>query len=263
MNAKSTLLSAHSLYAGYRGNTVLFDIDIELNKGEITALIGPNGSGKSTLIRCLCGELPFHQGEILIENTRLCLLNAKEKAKHIAVIPQRSEVPDIRVRDMVMLGRYPHLQWHGFTKQSDVKKVEEAMLAAGVNDLGERPLTTLSGGEFQRVILARAIAQESTILLLDEPASAMDPYRLSEFFSQLSSMARRGTTILAVLHDINSAILFSNKIMGIREGRVLFSLPPSEISSEILEKLFDIPFVELQHPCGLPQFTLACHPSLS
>ena len=145
MKCRHFLLSVQALHAGYGGRTILKDVDIALASGEITALIGPNGSGKSTLLCCLCGEmLPLH-GEILLEGLPLSRLSAKARARRIAVVPQRPEAPDIRASDMVLMGRYPHLPWHGFISSQDRRKTIAALRAAGASPLAERPVRTLSG----------------------------------------------------------------------------------------------------------------------
>lgn len=255
MNTGHPLLSGHDLRVGYGGTAVLDRVDITLVSGELTALIGPNGSGKSTLIRCLCGELPLLEGELHLGKTPLSRLNAKNRARRIAVVPQRPEMPDMTARDMVLMGRYPHLRWHGMLSPQDREKAAEALRGAGADLLAERPLRTLSGGEFQRVMLARALAQEADILLLDEPASAMDPARQLDLFTMLTARAAQGSAVLAVLHDINSALLYCDRIVALRDGHIFFSLPPCQISASILQSLFKTPFVELRHPCGLPQFS--------
>ena len=256
MKCRHFLLSVQALHAGYGGRTILKDVDIALASGEITALIGPNGSGKSTLLRCLCGEmLPLH-GEILLEGLPLSRLSAKARARRIAVVPQRPEAPDIRASDMVLMGRYPHLPWHGFISSQDRRKTIAALRAAGASPLAERPVRTLSGGEFQRIMLARALAQEADVFLLDEPASAMDPARQTELFTLLAARAAEGAAILAVLHDINTALLYCDRIVALRSGQIFFSLTPSEVDASLVQVLFDTPFAELRHPCGLPQFSL-------
>ena len=256
MNTGHPLLSAHALRAGYGGTVVLERIDLTLVSGELTALIGPNGSGKSTLIRCLCGELPLLEGELRLEDAPLSRLNVKTRARRVAVVPQRPEMPDITAQDMVLMGRYPHLPWHGMISPQDREKTAAALHSTGAAPLAERPLCTLSGGEFQRVMLARALAQEADILLLDEPASAMDPARQLDLFGMLAARAAQGNAVLAVLHDINAALLYCDRIVALRDGHIFFSLSPYQISASILQSLFETPFVELRHPCGLPQFSL-------
>lgn len=256
MNAGRPLLNARGLRAGYDGNLVLDGVDLTLASGELTALIGPNGSGKSTLLRCLCGELPPLKGELSLAGTPLLHLSAKARARRIAVVPQRPEMPDINARDMALLGRYPHLPWHGLISPQDREKTDAALCAAGASSLADRPLRTLSGGEFQRVMLARALAQEADVLLLDEPASAMDPARQTELFALLAAQTARGAAVLAVLHDINAALLFCDRIVALHGGQLFFSLTPREVDAAALQTLFDTPFAELRHPCGLPQFGL-------
>ena len=161
--------------AGYDGKIVLRNIRFELPAGRILVLIGPNGSGKTTLIRALSGVLPVVEGEIHINGTDLAGANQLERARLLAVVPQSTHIPPtFMVAEVVMMGRTPHINWLGSTSQKDEDIVEKAMQRTNISAFKERQCGELSAGERQRVILARALAQDTPVLLMDEPTSHLD-----------------------------------------------------------------------------------------
>lgn len=261
VRAASGELACHGLLAGYGDKTVLHGLDLTFRPGELTAVIGPNGSGKSTLLRCLCGTLPPGAGQVLLDGAPLAALDARARARRIAVLPQRPGTPEafaLPARDVVLLGRYARLPRHGFVTATDRAAALAALNEAEALPLAHRPLGELSGGELQRVFLARALAQEADVLLLDEPASAMDPAHLAALFALLARRARAGATVVAVLHDVNAAALFCRRIVALRSGRAAFDTRPELLTSQHLEALYDAPFHTLAHPtAGVPQFCLA------
>lgn len=261
--AITRLLCCDALTAGYGGHAVLRGVSVDVRAGELTALIGPNGSGKSTLLRCLSGEMRPIGGQVLLEGEPLAEISAKARARRVAVLPQRPSLPaahGISAMELVLLGRYPRLGWHGLASRQDERTAREALQAVDALHLAERPLPELSGGELQRVFLARALAQEADILFLDEPASAMDPAHQAELFAQLGILARGGAAILAVMHDVNAAALFCDRVVALRRGEIWFDQTPDLMTSQQLSTLYGTSLYALEHPInGMPQFCLAGH----
>lgn len=251
-------LTCVGLDAGYRGRPVLRGVNLSIRPGELSAVIGPNGEGKSTLLRCLAGVLRPLAGQVLVDGRALSSLSARERARRVAVLPQRpgtAEALTLPAEDVVLLGRYARLSRLGVFADADYRAARRALDAVSALPLARRPLGQLSGGERQRIFLARALAQEVDILLLDEPADALDPAHQAALFALLKGLTRSGATVLAVLHDINAAVLYADRILALRGGRSLFDVSPAELTAEQLEALYDTPFLTMRHPVAhLPQF---------
>ncbi|MCH5276455.1 MAG: ABC transporter ATP-binding protein [Desulfovibrionaceae bacterium] len=251
-------LACAGLHAGYRGRRVLGPVDLCLRPGELSVVIGPNGEGKTTLLRCLAGVLRPTAGQALLNGRALDTLTPRERARRVAVLPQRpgtAEALGLAAEDAVLLGRYARLTRFGVFTHADYQAARNALKAVSALSLARRPLGELSGGERQRVFLARALAQEADILLLDEPADALDPAHQAALFTLLKSLTRAGATVLAVLHDINAAVLYADRVLALRNGRILFDVCPAKITSDHLEALYDTPFCTMRHPVlPLPQF---------
>ncbi|NDY43403.1 ABC transporter ATP-binding protein [Dissulfurirhabdus thermomarina] len=188
----------------------------------MVGLLGPNGSGKTTLLHALLGLVPLAGGEIRLWGRDIHRLTARERARRAALVPQGTGPAfPYPAAEVVLMGRYPHLRpWRGYTER-DAAAARSAMDRAGVAPLAERPVTELSGGERQGVLVARSLAQEAPLLLLDEAVSAMDIHRKIELFDLFAEMNRReGATVVAVLHDLNLAALYCRRIVFLRHGRV-------------------------------------------
>lgn len=256
--ARAGHLACAHLDAGYRGRRVLCSVDLRLRPGELTAVIGPNGGGKTTLLRCLAGVLRPMTGQVLLDGRSLGALSERERARRVAVLPQRpgtSEALDLPAEDVVLLGRYARLSRLGVFADADYRAVRRALEAVSALPLARRSLGELSGGERQRVFLARALAQEADILLLDEPADALDPSHQVALFTLLKGLARSGATVAAVLHDVNAAVLHADRVLALRGGRPLFDVSPADLTAGQLEALYDTPFHTMRHPAThLPQF---------
>lgn len=245
-----------ALDAGYENKPVLSGISLALHSGELSAIIGPNGSGKSTLLHCLSGILHPMSGDILLDNASLPLLSPKKRARRIAVLPQRlTAYPGLTAFDLALMGRYPHAGSHGFFSRADHAAAWRALEAMRAATLAHRSLEALSGGELQRVFLARSLAQEADILLLDEPAGALDPARSADLFTLLRDLASSGTCVAAVLHDLNAAALYCHRVAALKHGQLMFDIPAHSLTSQHLSELYDTPFHALAHPVtGAPQF---------
>ncbi|WP_022659431.1 ABC transporter ATP-binding protein [Desulfovibrio desulfuricans] len=246
--------------AGYGGQSVLHEAGFTLHAGECAALLGPNGSGKTTLLRALSGVLMPQAGTIEIQGRPLAALKPRERARMVAVVPQRGQLPQgLTARQMVLLGRFAHLSWLGAYGREDYAAADRALEETGAAPLAHRRLTELSGGELQRVLLARALAQESPLLLLDELAAGLDWARMVDLFNLLERRRAAGACVFMAVHDCNLAALYATRLMGLRDGNLVFDGPVAKVfTEENLGALYNIPICVLPHPrWGLPQALLA------
>lgn len=258
-------LELKHLSIGYRGTPVVQDINLEIQKGEIVALIGPNGAGKSTLLKTLIRELPPISGSILFENRPISSYSYKELSKKIAVIlTERIRVELTTCREIVATGRYPYTGRFGILRREDEEKVDAALAAVRATDLASRDFTAISDGQRQRILLARAIAQEPELILLDEPTSFLDVRHKLELLSILTEMAReKHITVLMSLHEIDLAEKAADRIITLGSNARFAAGAPEEIFREerirslyeIHAGFFDPLFgsIELQKPAGAPQ----------
>lgn len=222
-------LTARDLTFAYNSRPVLDRVSLRLRPGRLTGLIGPNGSGKSTLLRCLDRILKPRQGSLLIEGQELDGLTSRELARRIAYVPQSgAPLTAATVAEAVLLGRRPHL---GFRVSGpDRAKADEALAALGLTGLADRYFDELSGGEKQKVLLARALAQETPVLLLDEPTSNLDLRHQLEVLDLLTGLARSRNLCLAVtLHDLNLAARYGDELVLLDQGQVAADGSPAEV----------------------------------
>ena len=237
----ATVIRVKDLCCGYPGHTVLHGISFAVEKGEFLGILGPNGSGKTTLLLALSGILPIRDGDIEILGVPSGRLKHKERAQHVAVVTQDPEVRfPFTCEEVVRMGRYPHQKRWQLDSIQDAEAVRQAMLLTDTDMLAERLITALSGGEKQRVIMAKALAQEGAVLLLDEATSAMDIHRKLQIFKILEQLhEKNGLTVLAVLHDVNLAALFCQRIIFLKDGRVVADGEAhSVLLPEILEEVY-------------------------
>lgn len=226
-----TTLLTRDLRAGYGGREVLHGIDLLFSGGERVALLGPNGSGKTTLLRTLAGTLRPSSGEVALDGTPLVAIDARARARRIAVVPQTFTTPfAFTAREVAALGRTPYVGTFGRPSAADRAAVQRALERTGCVEIAERPLAELSGGERQRAVLAMAIAQEGDVLLLDEPTVHLDPAHQRSTLELVGRLAReRGVIVLAVLHDLNLASALADRVVVLDGGRVVADGPPAEV----------------------------------
>jgi iron complex transport system ATP-binding protein len=214
------------------GRAVLSEVDVALRHGTLVGLIGPNGAGKTTLLRALAGLVQPEQGRVLLDGKPLDETPRKLRARRIAYLPQGQRVDwPLSVRRLVELGRLPHLEPWASPGGADRAAVEEALRATETEALSERAVTTLSGGERARVLLARCLAGDPGILLADEPVAGLDPYHALKVMELLSQRAAAGMAVLVVLHDLALAVRFCNELVLLSEGHVEASGAPLEVLS--------------------------------
>ena len=224
-------------------------------RGRLTALAGPNGSGKSSIVRALLRRADIVRGSVTIDDRDVNTLSYADLARLIAVVPQREEAAfPARVRDYVALGRYPHLGLWRAPSEDDDRAVDQALVQAGIVDLAERDTDALSGGEWQRVRIARALAQKTPALVLDEPTTFLDVAHEMAIFELLSSLARSGLAVLLVSHQLNLVARFADTIVLLDEGKVATSGAPAEVmNAELLESVYRWPVVITRDPAiGAP-----------
>ena len=230
-------------------------VSFSVPRGQLTALAGPNGSGKSSIVRALLRRADIVRGLVSIDDRDVTTFSYAELAKLVAVVPQREEAAfPSRVRDYVALGRYPHLGLWRAPSRDDDRAVDQALAQAGIDELSHRDTEALSGGEWQRVRIARALAQKTPALVLDEPTTFLDVAHEMAIFELLSSLARSGLAILLVSHQLNLVARFADTIVLLDEGKVAISGSPAEVmNAERLESIYRWPVVITRDPAiGAP-----------
>lgn len=235
------MLSVEHLYCGYGKTQVIHDLSFHVAAGEKLCILGPNGCGKTTLLRALAGVLPW-QGYVEADGVSLQGLSPKQRAKKIALMSQFSQTAfDYTVYEAVMLGRYAHRSGSLFPVETaaDRNAVEDALRRTGVWELREHLVTRLSGGQLQRVFLARTFAQEPQIILLDEPANHLDLRCQAELLENLRDWtADKRRCVVGVFHDISLALAFADTALLLEEGRTLASSPLENLDFKLFDRLY-------------------------
>ncbi|MDY5824637.1 MAG: ABC transporter ATP-binding protein [Candidatus Coprenecus sp.] len=239
------ILSAENLSTGYRNSrketVIQRNLSFSLRRGELTSLIGLNGSGKSTLIKTLCGFLPPLEGDVRIAGKEISRYSAGEFARKVAVVlTDKTYSGAITVRELVSMGRYPHTGWLGKLSRRDILIVDESMAATGVCHKADSFLSDLSDGQRQRAFIAKALAQQAPVIILDEPTAFLDVAGRSETLSLLHRTASdMDLSIFLSIHDIDNALMYSDKIMVIRESSpMLFDTPENLVMDGKISDFF-------------------------
>ncbi len=238
------LLEVRDLTVSYGERVVLNGIDLTLANGRVLVVIGPNGAGKTTLIRAISGVVPLTSGRLSFEGRNLIGLSNSERAQIFAVVPQaRNLPPAFTAWETVALGRTPHLNWLGQTSNTDEEIVRDAMRQTDTLSLAQRRVGELSGGEQQRLLLARALAQQPRILLLDEPVTHLDLHYQITILDLIRELAQENKiSVLAVLHDINMAVRFADQTALLVGGKMIASGSPAEVlTPERLSEAYNLP----------------------
>jgi len=253
------VLEARRLRVGYDVREVIRDADLALRRGEFAGLIGPNGAGKTTLLRALAGRMRPEAGAVLLEGRPMAQRPRREVARLLAVVPQLSTPPfEFTVREIVAMGRTPHLGRLQGERTEDRDAIERALDLTDTAALAERPVTELSGGEFQRVVIARALAQEAPVMLLDEPAAHLDLGHQAAIFDLLVRLNREeGRSILCVSHDLNLAAQYCDRLIVLVDGRTVAQGRPAEVLTEArIAELYGARVQVDTGPHGRPRVTL-------
>jgi iron complex transport system ATP-binding protein len=238
-----------------RDRLALDGVSFDVPRGALTAVVGPNGSGKSTLVRALIGRVALRRGTVLVDSQPVDAGGRRALATRVAVVTQREEPAfPLTVREYVALGRYPHLGlWRG-PAQVDVDAVHRAIDVTETDALGQRAITELSGGEWQRVRLARAIAQGGDAIVLDEPTTFLDVGHEMAVFELLSRLARDGRAVLLVSHQLNLVARFADRMVLLHAGHVAAAGTAAQVmQAEVLERVYEWPLVVTRDPAvGAP-----------
>ena len=258
----TSLLDLRAVSVAIEGVTLVHGVDLRVEAGEVVGLVGPNGAGKSTLLRAATGARGF-DGSVSVEGRALAEFSRGELYRRIAVVQQLPEAPlAMTVQDLVMLGRYPHLGLLRRESEHDHDVVRSAMARTGCVHLAERRLGTLSGGERRRAFIARALAQEPRLLLLDEPTANLDADAQAQVLELLRDLAAGGVGVLVVLHDLTFAAAYCDRLVLMHHGRVVASGAPSEVlAPEHVAQVYGTHVRVMPHPdTGLPVIVPAITP---
>jgi iron complex transport system ATP-binding protein len=235
-------IRTESLTLAYDQATVVPSLDLLIPSGKITALVGPNGCGKSTLLRGMARLLAPRSGAVYLDGIAIQQVPTRELAKQLGILPQNPVAPEgLTVRELVAQGRYPHQSWFQQWSTHDEQAVEHALLVTGMTALAHRPVDALSGGQRQRAWIAMTLAQETDVLLLDEPTTFLDMAHQIEVLHLLGQLHAQGHTIVLVVHDLNLAARFAHHLIAMRAGKLVAQGAPAEIMTpELLRDVFNV-----------------------
>ena len=215
------MISITDLHASYDGAEILHGISAAFPEEKISVIMGPNGCGKSTTLRSLVRMVPEMSGSLTLDGQDLGSLTPRELARRIAYLPQSRNVPDISVERLVLHGRFPYLSYPRRYRKEDREKVTQALEWVGLKDLKERKMETLSGGQRQKAYLAMALAQDTEVILMDEPTTFLDIKNQFEMLDRARSLANGGKTVIMILHDFESILHYADHVVLVAAGRVL------------------------------------------
>ncbi|MCI8399829.1 MAG: ABC transporter ATP-binding protein [Oscillibacter sp.] len=233
------MIELESLCAGYPGRAVLKDVSLSFPAGRVVILVGPNGSGKSTLLRTALGLQPKTGGRVLLDGIPIEALTARQTALKAAYLPQSRAVPNITARRMVLHGRFPHLSFPRRYRAEDYRAAERALAWAGAEDIADRPMQELSGGQRQKVYLAMALAQETETVFMDEPTTYLDVRHQIEVMAVARRLAQDGKAVVLVLHDLCLAMRFADEIAVLSNGGLAYQGTPEAVCQDgILTRVF-------------------------
>jgi len=244
------ILSANSISFWYGNRSILKDISLHVKKQEIVMILGPNGSGKTTLLRCLNGINRPQKGTVLLGDRNMRHMSGREIAKNVGYVPQSCEQVRLTAFDAILLGRRPYVGWRLSGK--DIKKVDAIIHTLGLETLALRYLDEMSGGELQKVTIARALVQEPKLLLLDEPISSLDVKNQIDIMETLRHIVLgHGISAVMSLHDLTMALRYGDRFVFMKEGEVHHILRRAEVSPSVIAEIYDIA-VTIDHVQGYP-----------
>lgn len=255
-------LSGINLTAGYADRPVLKDVDFTVETGRVTALLGPNGSGKSTLLKTLARTLIPERGQVILDGQDIHQHATRDVARKLGILPQSPTAPDgMTVRELVSLGRFPYQRRFRQWSAKDERAVQDAMQTADVSDFAHRSIDALSGGQRQRCWIAMVLAQETELILLDEPTTFLDLKVQVDVLELLVRLAHdKGRTLLVVLHDLNLAAAYADRLVMLCNGEIVHSGQPEDVfTRNNLKQVFDLNAHVIRDPYSQ---RLVCVPSV-
>ncbi|MFD8967368.1 ABC transporter ATP-binding protein [Streptomyces sp. NPDC059568] len=244
-------LMARELTLAYEDRTVVHELELAVPDGQVTVIVGPNACGKSTTLRALGRLLKPRGGSVLLDGEELAKIPTKSVARSIGLLPQSPVAPEaITVADLVSRGRQPHQHWWQQWSDEDERAVTEAMARTAVTELADRPVDELSGGQRQRVWIAMALAQETDLLLLDEPTTFLDIAHQVEVLDLVRRLNHeQGRTVVIVLHDLNQAARYADHLVAMKSGRIVAEGTPGEVvTAELVREVFGLDAVVIPDP---------------
>ncbi|WP_329039779.1 ABC transporter ATP-binding protein [Streptomyces sp. NBC_00178] len=249
-------LTARSLTLAYEDRTVVHELDLAVPDGRVTVIVGPNACGKSTTLRAMGRLLKPAGGAVLLDGTELSRIPTRTIAQSVGLLPQTPVAPEaITVSDLVARGRQPHQRWWQQWSEADERAVAEAMERTDVTALGDRPVDELSGGQRQRVWIAMALAQDTDLLLLDEPTTYLDIAHQVEVLDLVRRLATpaadgtRGRTVVTVLHDLNQAARYADHLVAMKAGRIVAEGRPGDVvTADLVREVFGLEAVVVPDP---------------
>ncbi len=236
------MLKVNELHFDYKDRQILKQIQFDLHPGEVLSILGPNGVGKTTLLRCINTILSPKKGTIMIQGESVMDMSRTEIARKMGYVAQHSEASRLTAFDAILLGRKPHIGWN--TGPEDMEIVNQVIVAMGLKDLSMRFIDQMSGGELQKISLARALVQEPSILLLDEPTSNLDLKNQISILNTVRKVAeRKGMSAIMTMHDINLALRFSDRYALIKDGRIFAYGGEEVLTPDNIEHVYDVPVI--------------------
>ena len=245
------MLEIRSLCAGYGEKQVLHDITLQIPAGKVTVIVGPNGCGKSTLLKAVTGLLPKTSGSVWLDEQDTALLSPRQSAQQMAYLAQDRQIPEITALRMVLHGRFPYLSYPRRYRAQDLQIARSAMEQMGIADLAEEPVSTLSGGTRQKVYIAMALAQDTPVVLMDEPTAFLDVSHQLQMVRQAGMLANAGKTVVLVLHDLLLAMQLADRIVVMDRGAVVEAGTPEELlASGCINRVFGIRLCRMMTESG-------------
>ncbi|HHX55062.1 MAG TPA: ABC transporter ATP-binding protein [Clostridiales bacterium] len=240
------MISLNKVTSGYMGVNIIKDISLSFEKGNIISIIGKNGCGKTTLLKTASRLIKPYSGDVLLNENSIFNITSKEVARHISYLPQNRDVPSIKAYDLVMHGRFPYLKFPRIPTDDDKRLAEEAIERLKITEYKDKNIRELSGGERQKVYLAMILAQDTDIIFLDEPTTFLDINHQLEILKIVKDLKKMGKTIVMVIHDLNSALTYSDKVCLMDKGQiVIYDTPQNVYKSKLIENTFEIQCQEL------------------
>lgn len=249
------MIKIQNVCAGYFGKEVLHSLDLNVESGKVTVIIGPNGCGKSTLLKTLIRLNPLMSGSILVDDHPIGEYSSSGLAQKIAYISQSRKTPDITVSRMVLHGRFPYLKYPRRYREEDFKIVDQTMERVGIKDLSNENVSELSGGMQQKVYIAMALAQNTPVILMDEPTVFLDISHQLKMLNMAKELANEGKTVVMVLHDLTQAFSYADEIVLMSDGRCLMQGTPENVyNSGKINEIFNIEFCRMSTSDGWKYF---------